>query len=77
MCDHLHDSASRDDAAERVLALLLVCCICGSERIVETLEYEPRPVRTSPGPAPRTLLMGSSIPRDVTLADWRYRTLAA
>jgi hypothetical protein len=77
MCDHLHGSTSRYDAAERVLALLLVCWICGSERIVETLEYEPRPVWTGPGSAPRQLPVGSSIPRDMTTADWPYRKLAA
>jgi hypothetical protein len=48
MCEHLHDSTSRYDAAEKVLTFLLVCRTCGIERVVETLEYEPTPVWTSP-----------------------------
>jgi hypothetical protein len=47
MCQHLHNSTSRYDAAEKVMTLLLVCPTCGIERVVETLEYEPRPVWTS------------------------------
>jgi hypothetical protein len=48
MCDHLHDSTSRYDAAEKVLSFLLACTMCG----IETVEYEPRPVWTTPGAAP-------------------------
>jgi hypothetical protein len=48
MCEHLHDSTSRYDAAEKVLTFLLVCRTCDTERVVETLEYEPTPVWTSP-----------------------------
>jgi hypothetical protein len=55
MCDHLHNSTSRYDAAEKVMTLLLVCPTCGIERVVERLEYEPRPVWTSAGTAPRQL----------------------
>jgi hypothetical protein len=51
MCEHLHDSTSRYDAAEKVMTFLLVCRTCGIERVVETLEYEPTPVWTSPGGA--------------------------
>jgi hypothetical protein len=79
MCDHLHESTSRYDAGEKVLTFLLVCRTCGIERVVETVEYEPRPVWTSPGP-PRQLAVlpvESSIPPDMTLAEWRYRKLAA
>ena len=43
MCDHLHDSTSRYDAAEKVLSFLLVCRICGTEKVIEAVEYEPRP----------------------------------
>ena len=53
MCDHLHDSTSRYDAVEKVMTFLLVCRTCGIERVVETLDYEPRPVWTSPGTPPR------------------------
>jgi hypothetical protein len=80
MCDHLHDGTSRYDAAEKVMTFLLVCRTCGIERVVETLEYEPRPVRTSPGAAPRQLTVlpvESSIPPETTSAEWRYRKLAA
>jgi hypothetical protein len=44
MCEHLHDSTSRYDPAEKVLTFLLVCRTCDTERVVETLEYEPAPV---------------------------------
>jgi hypothetical protein len=53
MCDHLQDSTSRYDAVEKVMTFLLVCRTCGIERVVETLDYEPRPVWPSPGTAPR------------------------
>jgi hypothetical protein len=52
MCDHLHDSTSRYDAARKVLSFLLVCATCGTEKVAETIEYEPRPVWTTPGAAP-------------------------
>jgi hypothetical protein len=31
---------------------LLVCTMCGTEKVAETIEYEPRPVWTTPGAAP-------------------------
>ena len=80
MCDHLHDSTSRYDAAEKVMALLLVCPTCGIERVVETLEYEPRPVWTNAGTAPRQLAVlpvESSISPEMTLAEWQHPKLAA
>jgi hypothetical protein len=46
----------------------------------ETLAYEPRPVWTSSGAAPRQLAVlpvESSTPPEMTLAEWRYRKLAA
>jgi hypothetical protein len=58
MCDHLHDTTSRYDAAEKLLTFLRVCRNCGIERIVETLQYEPKladgwwsgaPARCPPG----------------------------
>ena len=55
MCEHLNNSTSRYDAAEKVMTLLLVCPTCGIERVVETLEYEPRPVWTSTGAVPHKL----------------------
>jgi hypothetical protein len=80
MCDHLHDGTSRYDPEAKVMTFLLVCRTCGIERVVETLEYEPRPVWTSPGAAPRQLAVlpvESSIPPEMTLTEWRYRKLAA
>ena len=80
MCDHLHDGTSRYDAAEKVMTFLLVCRTCGIERVVETLDYEPRPVWTSPGAAPRHLAplpAESSIPPEMTPAEWPHRKLAA
>jgi hypothetical protein len=53
MCDHLHDSTSRYDAGAKVLTFLLVCGTCGVERVVETLQYEPKPVWTGPVELPR------------------------
>jgi hypothetical protein len=47
MCDHLHDTTSRYDAVEKVLTFLRVCRICGIQQVVETLDYEPRPVWTA------------------------------
>ena len=55
MCEHLNNSTSRYDAAEKVMTLLLVCPTCGIERVVERLEYEPRPVWTSARAARRQL----------------------
>jgi hypothetical protein len=44
MCNHLHDSTSRYDAATKALTFLLLCPTCGIERVIETIEYEPRPL---------------------------------
>ena len=79
MCDHLHDSTSRYDAAAKVLMFLLVCRTCGTEKVVEAVDYEPRPVWTTRRVARQlaALPVESSIPPGMTLADWRYRNLAA
>jgi hypothetical protein len=79
MCDHLHETTSRYDAAEKLLTFLRVCRACGIEQIVETLEYEPKLVWTAGGAAPRlaVLPVESSILPDTTLDEWRYRNLAA
>jgi hypothetical protein len=72
MCDHLHESTSRYDAAAKVLTFLLVCPTCGIERVVETLEYEPRPAWTSWATAqrqPGVPELESSIPLEVTKAE--------
>jgi hypothetical protein len=80
MCDHLHDSTTRYDAGAKVLTFLLVCRTCGTERTVETLEYEPRPVSTSPTTAHRQRRVPpveSSIPPETTLSERQSRNLAA
>ncbi len=41
-CDHLHDQTSRYDPVQKQLSFLLVCGVCGTEKLVETLPYEPR-----------------------------------
>ena len=41
-CDHLHDTTSRYDHAQKRLTFLLVCHECQTERVVETVPYEPR-----------------------------------
>jgi hypothetical protein len=41
-CDHLHDQTSRYDAPKKQLSFLLVCKVCGTEKLVETVPYEPR-----------------------------------
>jgi hypothetical protein len=48
VCNHMLDSSSRYDPARKILTLLLVCPICGTERVVDKLAYEPRPVCTPP-----------------------------
>ena len=42
MCDHLHEQTSRYDHDAKLLSFLLVCPTCRTERVVETLEYQPR-----------------------------------
>jgi hypothetical protein len=40
-CGHLHDSTTRYDHDQKVLTFLLVCPVCGTERVMETQHYEP------------------------------------
>jgi hypothetical protein len=49
-CDHLHESTTRYDHDRKVLTFLLVCPVCRTEKVVESLDYEPR---FQPHPAPR------------------------
>ena len=42
MCEHFHEPTSRYDQEASLLTLLLVCPVCRIEKVVETLEYEPR-----------------------------------
>jgi hypothetical protein len=41
-CDHLHDSTTRYDHDQKLLVFLLVCPVCGTEKVVESRHYEPR-----------------------------------
>jgi len=41
MCDHLFDTTTRYDRQRKLLRFLLVCPVCRSERVVETIAYEP------------------------------------
>ena len=79
MCDHLHDTTSRYDAAEKLLTFLRICRICGIEQIVETVEYEPKPAWAPQGAVAQVTVLPveSSIPPDTTLDKWRHRKLAA
>jgi hypothetical protein len=41
-CVHLHDTTTRYDHARNLLTFLLVCPACRTEKVIETVEYEPR-----------------------------------
>jgi hypothetical protein len=41
-CDHLHDTTTRYDHAQKLLTFLLVCPVCGTEKVVDAQHYEPR-----------------------------------
>ena len=40
-CEHIHDTTSRYDPLEQLLTFVLVCPVCGTERVIETLHYAP------------------------------------
>jgi hypothetical protein len=41
-CDHMHATTTRYDHAARRLTFLLMCPVCGTEKVLETMPYEPR-----------------------------------
>lgn len=41
-CDHLHETTTRYDQHQKVLHFLLVCPACHTEKVVESVPYEPR-----------------------------------
>ena len=49
MCDHLYDTTSHYDTSTKLLTFLLVCPVCGIEKVVETIEYEPNFTPYVPG----------------------------
>ena len=40
-CNHLHDSTSRYDHERKQLTFLLVCPVCRTEKVVDSIHYEP------------------------------------
>jgi hypothetical protein len=45
-CNHLCDTTTRYEHEQKLLHFLLVCPECGTERLIETVDYEPRFVET-------------------------------
>jgi len=41
-CQHLHEATTRYDSVAKLLSFLLLCPVCGTERVIETQAYEPR-----------------------------------
>jgi hypothetical protein len=41
-CDHFHDAATRYDRAAKRLDFVLTCPVCKTEKLIHSLEYEPR-----------------------------------
>jgi hypothetical protein len=41
-CDHLHETTTRYDHHQKLLHFLLVCPSCHTEKVVESVPYEPR-----------------------------------
>jgi hypothetical protein len=51
-CDHLHETTTRYDHEQKQLSFLLVCPVCGTEKVIESQHYEPRFVpHAHPNPA--------------------------
>jgi hypothetical protein len=59
-CNHMHDSTTRYDHDQKLLSFLLVCPICGIERVVETMKYEPR-FHSAPAPEPADASAGATV----------------
>jgi hypothetical protein len=38
----MHDTTSRYDHSAKVLSFLLVCPVCKTEKLIHSLDYEPR-----------------------------------
>ena len=48
-CDHLHETTSRYDRDRKQLTFLLVCPECGTEKVVDSIHYEPHFTPHAPG----------------------------
>ena len=55
-CDHMHDITTRYDHVEKLLSFLLVCPVCGTEKLVETQPYAPH---FTPHPATQSPAAGA------------------
>jgi hypothetical protein len=58
-CEHLHDTTTRYDRAAKRLDFLLVCPHCKTEKLIHSLEYEPRIEPT--GATVHTLRAGGAV----------------
>jgi hypothetical protein len=50
ICAHLHDTTTRYDRKNKVLTFLLVCSVCGTQKVVEEFPYEPTFAAGVPSP---------------------------
>jgi hypothetical protein len=40
-CEHFCETTTRYDHAQKELSFLLVCAVCGTEKLIEAIQYEP------------------------------------
>lgn len=76
-CDHLCETTTRYDKQEKRLTFLLACPECGTVKVMETIQYEPR---FDPAPAPQSpdAPGGGTVHQlPVRDNDWRVRRRAA
>jgi DNA-binding CsgD family transcriptional regulator len=59
-CDHMHDTTTRYDHVKKLLSFLLVCPVCGTEKLVETKPYAPH---FTPHPASQTPAASATVHR--------------
>jgi DNA-binding CsgD family transcriptional regulator len=59
-CDHMHDTTTRYDHVKKLLSFLLVCPVCGTEKLVETKPYAPH---FTPHPATQTPAASATVHR--------------
>jgi hypothetical protein len=59
-CDHVHDTTTRYDHDQKLLSFLLVCPVCGTEKVMQTQHYEPR-FEPRPAPQPADAAAGATI----------------
>jgi hypothetical protein len=59
-CEHLCGTTTRYDHAEKELSFLLVCAVCGTQELIETIAYEPRFTEDAIGDPPGSPRNGSS-----------------